>query len=191
MTFIRRLVRALFTTRRGRVVLGGLIAMAIPALLVAGWLIRPLFVDTVVDEAFPLSADAFVPEGVTHDEARVMMSTAAKLEATVDEAMPAAMMAGAEAIKRGEFVGGDRFHQGRGSATIYRLADGAYVLRFEDFEVTNGPDLRVLLSPHPNPRGSGDVTAEGYVELGKLKGNIGPRTTSSPRASRPTSFSRS
>ena len=188
MTFIRRFVRALFTTRRGRVALGGLIAMAIPALLVAGWLIRPLFVDTVVDEAFPLSADAFVPEGITHDEARVMMSTAAKLEATVDEAMPAAMMAGAEAIKRGEFVGGDRFHQGRGSATIYRLADGAYVLRFEDFEVTNGPDLRVLVSPHPNPRGSGDVTAEGYVELGKLKGNIGPQNYLFPEGLTPDEF---
>ena len=72
--------------------------------------------------------------------------------------------------------------------TIYRLADGAYVLRFEDFEVTNGPDLRVLVSPHPNPRGSGDATAEGYVELGKLKGNIGSQNYRFPEGLTPDAF---
>ena len=31
----------------------------------------------------------------------------------------------------------------------------------------------MILSPHPSPAGSSDVTAPGYVELGKLKGNAG------------------
>ena len=29
---------------------------------------------------------------------------------------------------------------------VYQLPDGSYVLRFEDFEVTNGPDLHVYLA---------------------------------------------
>ena len=54
--------------------------------------------------------------------------------------------------------------------------------------MTNGPDLRVLVSPHPNPRGSGDATAEGYVELGKLKGNIGPQNYLFPEGRTPDEF---
>ncbi len=39
--------------------------------------------------------------------------------------------------------------------------------------MTNGPDLRVVLTPHSDPSGHGDVTQDGHVNLGKLKGNIG------------------
>jgi hypothetical protein len=67
----------------------------------------------------------------------------------------------------------DRFHRGSGNATVYRLAEGDLVLRFEDFQVTNGPDLRVLLTQHPDPTSHSDLETAGYVELGRLKGNIG------------------
>jgi hypothetical protein len=53
-------------------------------------------------------------------------------------------------------------HQGSGAATIYDV-DGGPVLRFEDFDVTNGPDLRVNL-----------VLDDGsMLDLGALKGNVG------------------
>ena len=39
--------------------------------------------------------------------------------------------------------------------------------------MTNGPDLRVVLTPHSDPSGHGDVTQDGHVNFGKLKGNIG------------------
>ena len=45
------------------------------------------------------------------------------------------------------------------------------MLRLEDFRVTNGPDLHVLLVPNADPQGRDDV--EGYLGLGKLKGNMG------------------
>ena len=51
--------------------------------------------------------------------------------------------------------------------------DGTRVLRLEDFNSTNGPDLHVILSPTENPGGQEEVSAPGYVNLGKLKGNIG------------------
>ncbi len=149
-----------------------MLAAAIPLLLLAGWLLRPLFVDTVVDESFPLGADATIPEALTDDQARVMMSAASRLEIAVEESMTEAMSAATQ-LKSGAFIDGDAFHKGEGSATIYQLEDGSHVLRFEDFRVTNGPALFVLVSPHPNPEGRGDISDAGYVELARLKGNVG------------------
>lgn len=172
MRLIKRMLNWLWTTRNGRITLVGLLAAAIPLLLLAGWLIRPLFVDTVVDEAFPLGTDATVPEELSEDEARVMMSAASKLEIEVEESMTDAMSA-STIVRTGTFVDGDAFHQGQGSATIYQLEDGSHVLRLEDFRVTNGPALFVLVSPHPNPGGRGDISDAGYTELARLKGNVG------------------
>ncbi len=76
-------------------------------------------------------------------------------------------------VKTGSFRDADSFHKGSGQATIYRLADGEHVLRVEDLRVTNGPDLRVLLSGHSDPMSQGDFDSEEYVELDKLKGNMG------------------
>ena len=76
-------------------------------------------------------------------------------------------------LKSGEFEDADSFHKGSGIATIYRGPDGSHLLRLEELSVTNGPDLHVILSPHQNPEKRADVTAAGYVDLGKLKGNKG------------------
>ena len=54
------------------------------------------------------------------------------------------------------------------------------MLRFEDFEVTNGPDLYVLLSPAADVASSDELDAAGYVELGELKGNIGSQNYEIP-----------
>ena len=172
INLLKRILNWLWTTRNGRITLVGMIAAAIPLLLLVGWLIRPLFVDTVVDEAFPLGADATIPEELTEDEATVMMSAASKLEIEVDESMSEAMSA-ATVLKSGTFIDGDAFHKGEGAATIYQLEDGSHVLRFEDFRVTNGPALFVLVSPHPDPQGRGDISDAGYTELARLKGNVG------------------
>ena len=47
-------------------------------------------------------------------------------------------------------------------------------------ESTNGPDLRVVLSPHQSPDSRGDVKLPGYVDLGKLKGNKGDQNYNIP-----------
>ena len=93
-----------------------------------------------------------------------------------DEPMPAddegtPEPSGPVAVLNGSFLGADDFHQGSGTATVYELENGSNVLRFEDFEVTNGPDLHVLLVPNDAPVDRDDLT--GYVDLGELKGNIG------------------
>ena len=46
----------------------------------------------------------------------------------------------------GMFRDADEFHRGSGLATMFRGPDGNHILRFEDFMVTNGPALSVLIS---------------------------------------------
>ena len=147
---------------------------------VVGWfLVSPLFIDEVVDEQFP---------GVPTSQALADMSDEKKA-AMADEVLEAArgmpdkamedakddMMApGAPvALAAGAFRDADSVHKGSGDAGLYRLADGNHLLRLENLDVTNGPDLRVYLVRHPGPVSSSDVTDDNYLDLGALKGNIG------------------
>ena len=140
---------------------------------VVGWfLVSPLFIDEVVDEQFP---------GVPTSQALADMSDEKKA-AMADEVLEAArgmpdkamedakddMMApGAPvALAAGAFRDADSVH-------LYRLAEGNHLLRLENLDVTNGPDLRVYLVRHPGPVSSSDVTDDNYLDLGALKGNIG------------------
>lgn len=159
---------------------GAGLIIGIPVVAFGWWLLAPLFLDTEVNEEFPLTENASIPTGITQSEAETVMMTMAKVETKMDEEMPKEMMEAANVVvKSGSFRDGDSFHKGEGTATIYKLADGQQVLRFEDFKVTNGPDLRVLLVNHPNPEGRSDLDS-GYEELGKLKGNIGNQNYTIP-----------
>ena len=157
------------------VVIAGLIV--VPGMGLAWWLGSPLFIDRVVDEEFPALENAVVPEGMAMVDAQATMGAAMDAPNEVEEVMMEAMgaMLAPEAVKWGMFRDGDSFHKGSGDATIWDLGTDGFVLRFEDFNVINGPDLRVLLTTHPDPMGRGDVHADDvtYVEIGKLKGNIG------------------
>ena len=64
-------------------------------------------------------------------------------------------------------------HPTRGRALVVDAGGGRRVLRFENFSTSNGPDLVVWLST-AYPRNLHDTTvAKDFVDLGKLKGNIG------------------
>lgn len=167
---------------------GAALIVGVPAVAVTWWLVSPLFFDTEVDEAFPLTQNATIPSGISQSDAETVMATMAKVEAEMNETMPAEMAETVNvAIKVGQFEDGDSFHKGEGAATIYRLAGGDHVLRLEDFRVTNGPDLRVLLAKSAKPEGRGDLDA-GYEELGKLKGNVGNQNYTIPDTIDPDEF---
>ena len=164
--------------KRNILIIAGVVVL-IPVLVVAWWLLRPLLVSQEVDEAFPLAAMAVVPPEMTMSQAEAEMRAAADENMPeMAEAMPPA--AGPVAIAAGNFRDADFFHQGQGTATIYRQADDTYLLRFEDFRVTNGPDLRVLLAAAANPQSRGELQDGGYVELAPLKGNIGSQNYEIP-----------
>lgn len=81
--------------------------------------------------------------------------------------------AGAVTIAAGTFTGADAAHRGEGAALLIRLTDGRRFLRFENFRVTNGPDLYVYLSAHAAPRNSAQLHEGGGHEVAFLKGNQG------------------
>ena len=56
---------------------------------------------------------------------------------------------------------------------VYRQPDGSHVIRFEDLEVSNGPDLLVILSQAPLVNDRAAYSAAEYLSLGDLKGNKG------------------
>ena len=149
----------------------------VPGLAVAWWLGSPLFIDKTVDEDFPALVNAVMPAGMSMRDADATMEAAMDAPREVEEEMMEAMgaMLAPEAVKWGDSATAMPFTKVAGMATIYNLGTDGYVLRFEDFNVINGPDLRVLVTTHPDPMGRGDVHADDvtYVELGKLKGNIG------------------
>ncbi len=168
--------------------------IGIPVLAVLGFaawdLGSPLFINRTVEEEFPFSYEATVPDEMEREDVEMAMATLAMVEtAPMDEEMMPTMMeagstsasqsgqSGAELeavrVKVGEFMDQDAFHKGSGTAIIYRIADGSLALRLEDLAVTNGPDLHVLIAGHPEPDRRSDLEDGGYVHVGQLKGNRG------------------
>ena len=71
-------------------------------------------------------------------------------------------------LSTGSFFSGE--HSTTGTALVVVLPDGSLVVRFEGLDTSNGPDLRVVVSP--------DVASESWeysdrLILDELKGNIG------------------
>jgi hypothetical protein len=153
-------------------VVAGIVAVA------AGyWLISPLFIDVRVDESlFVDTENTNLREQIdSEDEMREYeeyMATAGEDE-MVRESMPEVPQNFVSAT--GSFV--DVAHEGTGEVQVVNV-DGKYVVRFENLDVLNGPDLRVLLSKSSNITDSKDLGE--YIELGKLKGNQGNQNYSVP-----------
>lgn len=157
------------------------IVIAIPVLAFAWWLGSPLFLNTEVDEPFPLAAGAVIPDDMTAEQVDAEMKDAAAISTASDDDMPESVGGAVPLVlATGQLTGADSFHQGSGTATVYELEDGSRVLRLEEIDVTNGPDLHVILTPVVSVEGRDDVMASGYVDLGKLKGNIGSQNYDIP-----------
>ncbi|TLX80907.1 MAG: DM13 domain-containing protein [Thaumarchaeota archaeon] len=98
----------------------------------------------------------------------LMMDEAKKFPTTVSESMQemiSKISSNTQSVifsKQGEFVG--LGHEAKGKAEIISVGKIAF-LRFENFEVTNGPDLHVYMTS------DGNVTSG--IDLGKLKGSKG------------------
>jgi hypothetical protein len=70
-------------------------------------------------------------------------------------------------------------HATSGRARVLATAAGRRYVRFEDFETSNGPALKVYLSAAPTG-GPGDGFDDHFVDLGELKGNIGSQNYAIP-----------
>ena len=112
---------------------------------------------------------SLAPDQAAELEEKMMAVADQMADHEMDEEMPASE-AEWTLISQGQFQDADSFHQGSGTASIFQQGDQR-VLRFEDFEVTNGPDLHVLLVE--NIAGTSQDELGNYVDLGSLKGNMG------------------
>jgi hypothetical protein len=71
----------------------------------------------------------------------------------------------------GEFIGaGDGTHNAEGTAKEISLEDGRKFIRFENFKVTNGPNLFVYLATDNSYTNN---SVSDFIEIGPLKANIG------------------
>jgi hypothetical protein len=93
------------------------------------------------------------------------------IDREISEALPTELML--RTVARGDFRDADKIHKGSGTATLVETAGGVSILRFTDFKVTNGPDLKVWMVKAENIERAADVTASEWLTLGPLKGNIG------------------
>lgn len=71
-------------------------------------------------------------------------------------------------------------HETTGKALLTAMPDGSRVLSLVDFETSNGPDLRVYLSAGDSDRSFGEEYGQDFIELGRLKGNIGDQNYDVP-----------
>lgn len=90
---------------------------------------------------------------------------------SVHEAMPPANIGSTQAIESGAFYG--VAHPTEGTATIYRMGDGALMLRFSNFRTSNGPNVHVYLVAAGDAKDAETVRRAGFIDLGPIKGNIG------------------
>jgi hypothetical protein len=146
--------------------------------------ISPLFINTEINEPFPLlSSESSIgfekfmamtedekinaAKKMTKKEKNMIMRTAAEQNITIDETTTMNIN---QSIPNtgliGNFIGvSDGIHKAEGLAKILTLSNGSQILRLEDFRSTNGPDVHLYLST--------DKQASDFIDLGKLKANIG------------------
>jgi len=167
------------------------IVIAIIAIPVGIYTLLPLFVNTTINEPVPITSrgdsdDAAIQEfeefmamseeermekgqEMSVEERDVIMEGAAQSDdVMVDEDTTETMSTSGQpsTTYTGAFVGvDDGIHNAEGQVLVIQLDDGSSILRLEDFKSTNGPDLYVYLST--------DRDASDFVNLGRLKGNMG------------------
>src|SRR5262245_54509100 len=115
---------------------------------------RPIIIAAVVLVLFGLWY-AFRPE-------RLFIAT------TVNETFPGTASASTVTAVKPGLVAEGNFHDGAhktsGKAAIYKLADGKNVLRFSQFETSNGPDVHVYLVAANDSMDSDTVKNAGFLE---------------------------
>ncbi|MEU6103582.1 DM13 domain-containing protein [Streptomyces flaveolus] len=96
-------------------------------------------------------------------------------------ASAAPVPAAPRAVASGELISHE--HSTSGTVRLVRLPDGTHILRLENLDTSNGPDLRVWLTDAPVKKGEAGwhVFDDGrYLSLGKLKGNKGDQNYALP-----------
>ena len=142
-----------------------IVVLVVPFVAVNWWLLSPFFIDDVVDDEFVTSIA----------EQQEVARPAADSEDPPVTSTSATVAEGPALIGAGSFVG-LAGHEGTGDAGVFQNPDGTQVVRFERFDIENGPDLEVYVVPGVDQT----TLADGSLHLGSLKGNVGDQTYDVP-----------
>ena len=179
----------------------------------AFYLGSPLFISTEIDEPLPEGANVSAPlpsnqfqefmamneeerietgNQMNEQEKNQIMLEFARMNTSINESMSQINQSLPEqqtsqtgnetsTLLTGSFVGvGDGIHDAQGIAKVIPIEGRGKVLRLEDLVVTNGPDLYVYLST--------DKSASDFVNLGRLKANIGNQNYQIPEGTDLTKY---
>lgn len=155
-------------SRRRRGVIIGVAVLVVLGLVGGMAIFQPwkLFVDQHVDEAGPTIGAA--PQTTTPTPG------SGGDDEEESQPSPTPMADEPRVLRRGELISHE--HPTTGTVALIEQPDGDLVLRIEDLDTSNGPDLRVWLSAAPVIEGRDGwfVFADHpHLELGPLKGNQG------------------
>ena len=148
--------------------------------------ISPLFINTEINEPLPTLLSSESPIGfekfmaMTENEKldaaknmtvkekdMIMKMAAEEQDTTINETMTININHSTQNTGLiGDFMGvNDGIHNAEGKVKILRLSDESQIVRLEDFRSTNGPDVHLYLAI--------DKQASDFIDLGRLKANIG------------------
>ena len=154
------------------------VLIGLGAVVVAGlawWLISPLFINKLVDEELPMRTKTAINalskkvEEVDKGEFINQMNEMAAKDENMGYPMPHAEE-GIEVLATGSVR--PVAHDGSGTLKLLNLLPhGDQIIRIEDLDVLNGPNLHVYLSSEYNVESHDDLGD--FIDLGELKGNKG------------------
>lgn len=136
---------------------------------------QKLFIDERVDDALPS-----LPNGTSANAAATTTAPeAGPVTSSAATAPPptTAPPAGPVDIAGGRFVSLD--HGTSGTVRVLDVGGTSRVVRLEDLDTDNGPDLYLYLSTNP-AGGPEQAFDDDYVSLGRLKGNLGDQNYDLP-----------
>ncbi|HEX6252935.1 MAG TPA: DM13 domain-containing protein [Nitrososphaera sp.] len=180
-------------SRKKAIIIG--IVIATVAIPLGIYTALPLLINTEINEPLPtvsngnidmaamqqfkdfmeMTEEERIEEGqqMSNEERDMIMKAAAQTNGTIVNEEMTTIEEDTSTTYAGTFVGvNDGIHNAEGQAKVIKLGDGSNFLRLEDFRSTNGPDLYVYLS---TDKGNSD-----FVNLGRLKGNIGDQNYKIP-----------
>jgi hypothetical protein len=136
------------------------------------YLISPLFITTEVNDPVPeglvsgdlvdSGAESLTEEEAANFEEAMRLTNSEPAEPMTEEA-PLAMMVRSDVVPSFPVMG-TRGHPASGTVRVIE-SDTETIIRYEDFETINGPQLRVYLA--------NDLDATDYVDLGPVRGTKG------------------
>ncbi len=182
-------------SRKKGIIIG--IVIAAVAIPLGIYTALPLFINTEINEPLPtvsngnnndmaamqqqfkdfmeMTEEERIEKGqqMSNEERDMIMKAAAQTNGTTVNEQMTTIGEETSTTYSGTFVGvNDGIHNAEGQAKVIKLGDGSNFLRLEDFRSTNGPDLYVYLS---TDKGNSD-----FVNLGRLKGNVGDQNYKIP-----------